>query len=459
MGGASSSEGDSAQPWLTARSSGWHTARSAPPPDGWQPAHSGGSGAGSAGWQARAAAAGWRSSSSQEGSESGAASSRQRLSEQPLPQSGGAPQAVVAELQLLRISSRSSSPTRPGPGGRTHSRGGSRCGSASLSDVVQQTYPPEAVERLERLRQQLSPGRQQHTASPPQVSERTSAGGSTRSGRSPGQSAAAASGPASSGVASGGSRGSSRRGSPTQQLPRRCDSPELPSAHHAAPGQAAAGVGGGLPILGLSRCLSCCSGSAAVHTLSLPGTCGPAHANRTASAPPTAILAPCGHCLRVQSAVGRMPGNPGESADAAAIQEALMDVLSGWTLHVQVCPPHLAQCWLGGQLGWMGGRMACLHAPCLANAKSWDPSSRGIGAGCALWPAFGRCSPTAAALTPPHPWTCYRRSTTSVKRQRSWRQPGGGTGAMRPRSSERAGGWRRPGRRRCGASCRCLWSR
>lgn len=46
-----------------------------------------------------------------------------------------------------------------------------------------------------------------------------------------------------------------------------------------------------------------------------------------------------------------MPGNPGESADAAAIQEALMDVLSGWTLHVQVCTPHLAQCWLGGQLG------------------------------------------------------------------------------------------------------------
>ena len=31
-----------------------------------------------------------------------------------------------------------------------------------------------------------------------------------------------------------------------------------------------------------------------------------------------------------------MPGNPGESADAAAIQEALMDVLSGWTLHVRV---------------------------------------------------------------------------------------------------------------------------
>ncbi|PRW60522.1 Zinc finger CONSTANS-LIKE 5 isoform A [Chlorella sorokiniana] len=46
-----------------------------------------------------------------------------------------------------------------------------------------------------------------------------------------------------------------------------------------------------------------------------------------AAAPPAAKL--------LQTAVGRMPGNPGESADAAAIQEALMDVLSGWTLHVQ----------------------------------------------------------------------------------------------------------------------------
>lgn len=231
MGGASSSEGDSEQPWLTARSGGWHTARSAPAPDGWQPAHSGGSGAGSAGSQARGAAAGWRSSSSEEGSESGAASSRQRLSEQLQPQSGGAPQAAVAELQLLRISSRSPSPTRPGPGDSMHSRGG----SASLSDVVQQTYPPEAVERLERLRQQLSPGQwQQHTDSPPQVSERTNAGGSGRSGSSAGQAvqaAAPASGAASSGIASASNMGSSRRGSPMQQLPRRCDSPELPGLH------------------------------------------------------------------------------------------------------------------------------------------------------------------------------------------------------------------------------------
>ncbi len=50
--------------------------------------------------------------------------------------------------------------------------------------------------------------------------------------------------------------------------------------------------------------------------------------------PPLNPAARCPAC--VQSAVGRMPGNPGESADAAAIQEALMDVLSGWTLHVQV---------------------------------------------------------------------------------------------------------------------------
>ncbi|KAI7837045.1 hypothetical protein COHA_009122 [Chlorella ohadii] len=308
-GCGSSSEGDSEQPWLTARSGGWHTARSGPAPDRWHPAHSGGSVGGSSGWQARAAAA-WRSSS-EEGSESGAGASQQQSEHQLAEQPAGAPQQAVAELQLLRISarSRSPSPSGRGPGGSSSqsmgggggSRGGSSHrtagGSADLSDVIQQTYPPEAMQRLERLREQLqdeqlhaerlSPGRQQHAASPPPAARRSSAGGSRRSmsrdssSRPAAQEAAAGFGAGSTGTGGGGSRGSSSRGSslwssPEQQLPRRCDSPELPGLHIT------------------------------LHQAKL-----------------------------LQSAVGRMPGNPGESADAAAIQEALMDVLSGWTLHVQ----------------------------------------------------------------------------------------------------------------------------
>ena len=207
LAGSTSSEGGGGEPWHTARSGGWHTARSGPGPEGWQTARSGGS-SGAAG-QTRAAAAGW-TTSSDEGSEVVAEACQEPGSRQQ----GAGSHAAVAELQLLRISARSPSPP-PAPGGS--SRG--RSGSASLSDVVQQTFSPEALERLDRLREQLSPGRQGQGASPQQASSR-----STPSGGVPSSSAG-------SGGAEGGSgrrEAHSRQGSPTALLPKRCGSPELP---------------------------------------------------------------------------------------------------------------------------------------------------------------------------------------------------------------------------------------
>ena len=94
-----------------------------------------------------------------------------------------------------------------------------RSGSASLSDVVQQTFSPEALERLDRLREQLSPGRQGQGASPQQASSR-----STPSGGVPSSSAGSGGAEGSS----GGREAHSRQGSPTALLPKRCGSPELP---------------------------------------------------------------------------------------------------------------------------------------------------------------------------------------------------------------------------------------
>lgn len=300
--GGSDDADAAAEAWQTARSGGngpgegWHTARSG---------HGGG-----------AAGRDWLSTSDESSGWGNEASERQQSQLSAGGTQSSERELAVADLQLLRISSRPSSPSQHpqrsrSPGG--HSRGSAgRAGSASLSDVVTQTFPAEAVQRLEQLRAQLSPAH-----SPPHAS------GSLQhsSGASGGTSQLAA--PAAS-TGSGGSGGSgSRQASPTSAglLPRRSESPELEGLHisrrQAQLLQSAVGrMPGKFRDRGRARlrwhrlCWLCGRGWLCVQT-------GPA-------------------CPLRASSPGPAPGNPGESADAGAIQEALMHVLAGWTAHVQV---------------------------------------------------------------------------------------------------------------------------
>ena len=203
---SSSSEGSGAgtdaAPWQTARSGGggWHTARER---------------------QAASGSRGLWSSSSEGGSSCGECPAAEAAAD-------GSP---VAQLQLLRISSRAASPdsgarrsSPASPAARSASPGVAG-GGASVADVARQTYPAEALGRLQALRAQLSPT----SGSQPQRSagERSSGGASAGAGSMRTAQATGSGGSASRHAAPPGSAGSGG-GSPTALLPQRAVSPEVP---------------------------------------------------------------------------------------------------------------------------------------------------------------------------------------------------------------------------------------
>lgn len=197
-----SDDGADAEAWRTARSDGgegWHTARS-------------GSASGRM-WQARAVAQGCLSTSDDSSSWAAEASEQQRQPTGSMEEEG---ELAVADLQLLRISSRPASPSQRQRGS------GSRAGS--LSDVITQTFPEEARERLGQLKAHLSPSvrPQPDSAGSPGGSPNRGSRAAASSHSPPRQAAAGAFAVTASSAGSG-----SRQGSP-ELLPRRIESPELP---------------------------------------------------------------------------------------------------------------------------------------------------------------------------------------------------------------------------------------
>ncbi|KAL4437400.1 hypothetical protein ABPG75_004539 [Micractinium tetrahymenae] len=325
-------EEEEAGPWQTARSGrcsaagsgadGWETARSVAA-DGWATARE---------WQPQSGTAQrsgrslWSPSSSDEwqGGPAGAAQAaalecplafpgiqqqhpwwtqqqrqqRQRQQQQQQQQQGqhsGCAHLVAAELQLLRIASRS---PPPGPPAGTSSSSRAR---GSLADVVQQTFPAEAAERLAALKAQLSPGRQQeqHRQDRGGLSFAASPASDSRQQGSSGvqqQQLSAGAGSNASGSASGGSRQGFACGH--QQEPASCGST---------------------------------AGSQQEGSLSAGGLLAP----RDASPELLGLGISRRQALVLQAAVGRMAGNSGESAGAADIQAALQDALVAQTAHVQ----------------------------------------------------------------------------------------------------------------------------
>lgn len=220
--------------WQTARSggnsgaNGWQTARSGGD-EGWHTARSG-RGSGTSRWQERAAGQGWLSTSDESSGWVGEASELQRSGQLSADGTQSREQELAcADLQLLRISSRPSSPSqrpqRPGsPGAR--SRGSTGQASASLSDVVSQTFPAEALQRLEQLRAQLSPSHSPDVSNGPQCSGSASGGSGQRAASVVAQGAAVPTASAGS-RGSGGSGGRQAAPAPSELLPRRSGSPEL----------------------------------------------------------------------------------------------------------------------------------------------------------------------------------------------------------------------------------------
>lgn len=200
-----------------------------------------------------------------------------------------AAEPAAADLQLLRISARPRSPSpvgAPAAGSPALTLVATEVvspGSAwggSVTPVLQDTFPADALQRLEALKARLSP-----SATPPG---------------------------------------------------RRSTSPGGPAAWQA-------GLGSGSSSCG-TRSKSCCGedGSAAT-ACPLPSS-QPAHCvlpPLRCDSPDLGDGLPRGLTRRgarlLQSAVGRMAGNPGEGADAADIQSALMDVLQQHSEEVQVC--------------------------------------------------------------------------------------------------------------------------
>eukprot|EP00887_Chlorella_sp_A99_P003844 scaffold11.g3844.t1 len=221
------------------------------------------------------------------------------------PSGGWEPAA--ADLQLLRVSARSTSASPGCPRARASGAGGAAVaeaagpnGEASVVPVLREAFPEEAVLRLEKLKAQLSPAASGTAgrATSPARNRRGSQSLSADGGREAAPRASAARPPTVSLPSSWGGRaaaspalagtGASRGGRLAAGAPR-----EHPPALFP-PRAPSPGLGPGLP----------------------PGV------TRRAA-------------RLMQVAVGRMAGNPGEGADAADIQAALMDCLEQHSAEVQ----------------------------------------------------------------------------------------------------------------------------